>query len=157
MLLLATINVRLFSQSVKRQSINSWGNSTYVDGKSLKQTAGQPSNTAEFKGEKITFRQGFQQIQSHNTVSKTKATESSCQLSLYPNPIVSEALLIVPLKTKSYSIWIYDMLGKVIYSDKNISIEKTTLQSKDFISGEYFVKVLYEDGNSCSIKFIVIQ
>ena len=149
-----TTNLSLFSQSIKRQSVNSSGGSTYVDGKNLKQSAGQPSNTAEFKGEKITFRQGFQQ--SPIIFSKIKTSES-CNLSLYPNPIISEATLLVPLKTKSYSIWICDMMGKVIYFEKNITIDKVALSAIDFTPGEYFIKVTYEDGNCCSIKFIVIQ
>jgi len=153
-ILFVTTNLSLFSQSIKRQSVNSSGGSTYVDGKNLKQSAGQPSNTAEFKGEKITFRQGFQQ--SPIIFSKIKTSES-CNLSLYPNPIISEATLLVPLKTKSYSIWICDMMGKVIYFEKNITIDKVALSAIDFTPGEYFIKVTYEDGNCCSIKFIVIQ
>ena len=153
-ILLVIANGRLSSQSVKRQSINSSGGSTYVDGKNLKHTAGQSSNTAEFKGEKITFRQGFQQAP---IIFSDIKTSESCQLTLYPNPIISDATLLVPLQSRSYSVWICDMMGKVMYFEKNISIDRVILSAKDFTPGEYFIKVSYENGNNCSIKFIVIQ
>lgn len=126
----------------------------YVEGNSIQQTSGQSSNTANFSGNKITFRQGFQQPP---IILSNIKSSANCQLLLFPNPIVTDAVLNVPLTTKSYNIWICDILGKVIYFEKNITIDKLALSAVDFISGEYFIKILYEDGSCCTLKFIVIK
>ena len=148
-----TINLCLFSQSIKRQSLNSAGGTGYGDGFYLKHTTGQSSNTNLVKDDQVTLRQGFQQPGIDFSKLKPCAT---CQISISPNPLSEKSVLHVPLKTKTYSVWICDALGKVIYFEKNLSSENINLYSYSFTTdAAYLVRVLYEDGCNCVIKLIV--
>ena len=147
------INLCLFSQSIKRQSLNSAGNTGYGDGFYLKQTTGQSSNTNQVKDSQITLRQGFQQPVIDFAKLKPCAT---CELSVFPNPLNEKSVLHIPLKSKTYSVWICDALGKVIYFEKNLSTENINLYSYSFTTdATYLIRVLYEDGCNCVIKLIV--
>lgn len=148
------INLTLFSQSIKRHSLNSGGGTGYGEGFYLKQTTGQSSNTEIVNGDKTIVRQGFQQPQLD--LSKIKTCES-CDLLLYPNPLISESTLNIPLKTKTYNIWVCDLLGRVLSFEKDLSTAKVTLSSLNFPPGQYIIRVLYENGCSCITKLIVTK
>ena len=148
------VNCTLFSQSIIRQSINSWGNTGYNDDYYLKQTAGQSSNTTVINGDNTKIRQGFQQP----LISISHIANCTlCNLSLSPNPLSTQSTLKVPLNTISYNIRIFDMIGKLVWMRQNLTSEKITLDAKDFQPNAYTIIVKYKDGSICSIKLIVIK
>ena len=153
-ILFLLINCTMFSQSIIRQSINSWGNTGYNDDYYLKQTAGQSSNTTVINGNNTRIRQGFQQPQ---TIISNIAVCASCNLSLSPNPLSAQSTLKVPLNTISYNIRIFDMIGNVVWMRQNLTSEEITLNAKDFKSNAYTIIVKYRDGSICTIKLIVIK
>ncbi len=146
------INSTLFSQSIIRQSINSWGGTGYDNGYYLKQTAGQSSNTTIINGDKKIVRQGFQQPQNGLSIS---ATCNSCNISLFPNPLITKSVLKISLNTKSYDIRIYDLFGRPVWIRQKITSEEITLNAVDFKSNAYIIIVIYNDGSICTIKLIV--
>jgi hypothetical protein len=152
---LTSIKTGLFAQSIKRQSLNTSGNTGYGNGFYLKQTTGQSGSTELVGDKQLTLRQGFQQPQID--LASLKICET-CQLSILPNPLLIQSVLKIPLKTKTYSVWICDELGRVLYYEKDKSADSIALHSKDFPKDAvYFIRVLYDDGCNCVIKLIVTQ
>lgn len=71
--------------------------------------------------------------------------------SLWPNP-VKNTLNINSLNESNYSIKIYDLLGRLIYTKENVN---TSIDVSSFISGLYLIKIKAESGET-SQKFIKI-
>ncbi|KAF2514085.1 T9SS type A sorting domain-containing protein [Flavobacterium zhairuonense] len=71
--------------------------------------------------------------------------------SLWPNP-VKNTLNINSLNESNYSVKIYDLLGRLIYTKENVN---TSIDVSSFTSGLYLIKIKAENGEA-SQKFIKI-
>ena len=71
--------------------------------------------------------------------------------SLWPNP-VKNTLNINSLNESNYSVKIYDLLGRLIYTKENVN---TSIDVSSFTSGLYLIKIKAENGET-SQKFIKI-
>ncbi|KAF2511345.1 T9SS type A sorting domain-containing protein [Flavobacterium foetidum] len=71
--------------------------------------------------------------------------------SVWPNP-VKNTLNINSLQDSNYSIKIYDLLGRLIYTKENVN---TSIDVSSFTSGLYLIKIKAESGET-SQKFIKI-
>lgn len=80
------------------------------------------------------------------TTLSNAAFNTDNQFTLYPNPATD----LVNLDKKYKSVEVYDLLGKLIFSDS--STEKITTSA--FSKGTYIVKVSDENNNSKSSKFV---
>jgi len=71
--------------------------------------------------------------------------------SVWPNP-VKNTLNINSLNESNYSVKIYDLLGRLIYTKENVN---TSIDVSSFTSGLYLIKIKAENGEA-SQKFIKI-
>lgn len=79
-------------------------------------------------------------------------------LKVYPNP-TNGLLNISVLTAKNYSLQIFDVMGKSLYSNNlkcegGLNEQKTILDISNYISGFYIVKVQTEDGKIISGKIL---
>jgi len=77
--------------------------------------------------------------------------KESKSFSLWPNP-VQNTLNINSLNESNYSVKIYDLLGRLIYTKENVS---TSIDVSSFTSGLYLIKIKAQNGEA-SQKFIKI-
>lgn len=69
------------------------------------------------------------------------------QITLYPNPFNGFTTINFGRElTEYYSIFIYDILGQLVYQNENISGSSVKIESKNLVSGSYVLSVL--DSNS---------
>ncbi len=137
-------------QTLKRESMGCVGGTSFGGGISLKQTVGQASNTEVFTGSAVTLRQGFQQPEG----MYPGPGAVSCGLQLYPNPVITEAVLQIPLNTNTYSLIISDLLGRIIFKKDGMNTETYTLTVASLPLSQYIIQVIYSDGSRCSTKLI---
>src|SRR5210317_1275739 len=82
------------SQSIIRQSINSFGGTSIVNGIRISETAGQAFHTQTTQNSNLVFHPGFQQ-QMFLIKEKIVLDIEEITVKMYPNPATSE-LWIVP-------------------------------------------------------------
>ncbi|MFH6992854.1 T9SS type A sorting domain-containing protein [Flavobacterium sp. FlaQc-48] len=85
-----------------------------------------------------------------NLSNEDFSTEKS-MFSIWPNP-AKNTLNIHSLNENNYSVKIYDLSGKLIYSKENLS---NSIDVSSFTSGMYLIKIKAENGET-SQKFIKI-
>jgi len=87
------------------------------------------------------------------TTTNTSEFADYSYLRIYPNPASTE-LNILSGETIS-SIQIYDLTGKVIYTNPRVNSELIHLDVTAFLPGIYFVRIINAKGNSKTEKIIV--
>ncbi len=149
-----------FSQSLERSVISSVGGSwtngstfamDYTVGEVMVSTLNSANNF---------LTQGFQQPFSTMVVSVPE--ESSEQALIYPNPVVSDfQIQLVSPDQGDYQVMVYDMLGQLVSSSTTRLAEQSagiiTTDVSSFSTGNYFVRVVYNQQLVFSGKIIKIQ
>ncbi len=73
-------------------------------------------------------------------------------VSIYPNP--ANTFIVIENKHADVTIRVYNTLGSLMYT-KNINDYKTTLNTKDWAKGVYFVRLEFENHYSITKKIIL--
>jgi hypothetical protein len=81
----------------------------------------------------------------------------SFRISVYPNPANEEVIISSKETSEDYFMIFCDLTGRTIYSLKNISGEKSIINTSDFENGIYFLSVETANGKIISQKKIVVQ
>jgi hypothetical protein len=136
-----------FSMAGLSKTITAENNTYYVN-----QTIGQKSVIGTYKNKNYEIRQGFQQP---ITLAKI-ANQNNLELSalVYPNPVEEKVNIRIAenLKTK-LTITVYNVLGKLLYTNKKDYLQKFSLDMKFLSSGNYFLK-LSANGKNQTYKLI---
>ena len=83
-------------------------------------------------------------------IEENKIENQSIEIYLFPNPIKSEVYISIDKNQKIKSVEIYDLYG---VRKEFISIKANQIVLTNLISGMYFMKVSFEDGQTCTKKF----
>lgn len=94
----------------------------------------------------------MQQAEQTEPAAETSIPTGS--LSVYPNPNNGTFTVSVPEKTPC-DIYVYDLMGKIIYSALQVKEQNTTVSIGDFPKGIYIVKVI--NGNSILTQRVISQ
>lgn len=91
----------------------------------LLECSSEPSNTINF------------------TISNIQTNETTKVLNIYPNPVSNELIIEIKGNTEIEYFEIFNSLGQIVF--KGEVLEKTHIQTSNFASGKYFVKL--KNGN----------
>jgi hypothetical protein len=126
----STIGVSGSSESI---TVN---NKQYI----VQQSIGQLSVIGTFKNSAYTFRQGF--IQPPILSAKIRIEETNIQALIYPNPFEKSITISFKEPVKEpLLIYVYDMLGRVIYNGEREATQKTTINLNYLSSGLYVIHI----------------
>ena len=90
--------------------------------------AGKPDATGKFVASKVSSEDAIKTSLSFNAI-------------LYPNPVVSNAMLQITGNTKNVSVSITDMSGKKLWQSNNINAMLIKLPIEKYASGTYIVTI----------------
>lgn len=154
-LLLVVIASESYSQSIARQSINSFGTSTFTDGYRISETVGQAYITKTGGIGSLVFHPGFQQQMVAG--KKVVITSEEMHIEFFPNP-ASSLLRILPSRVIERAlITVVDMNGKVISESEHAMLGETSFDVSAWPSGLYSIRVTHAQtlkGSSARILII---
>lgn len=133
------------AQSLQRQSINTFGNTSQNQNVLLLQTVGQSSLTETWSKDKVTLRQGFQQ-----PVTIAGSISSEIEIFLYPNPNNGTFTFETNLdRNESFHFEIIDATGRIVQSQSAVAGGQTTVNlGKDVQMGMYQIRVALLNSNA---------
>ncbi len=127
------------AQNIVRQSLSCLGSNNITEGVFLRQTVGQSSNTSIISNDNGLIRQGFLQPISLKGVKYY--AETNLELIVYPNPTENIFYINIEGEQEDYTILVYDVLGKAIYSRMILNKTNTLINSIKWYPGIYIIKV----------------
>ena len=66
-------------------------------------------------------------------------------LLVYPNPASTEVTIMSPNIKESFNLILYNLLGQIIYEEKESNKEKFLIDTQDFTDGIYYIKLLSKE------------
>jgi hypothetical protein len=76
--------------------------------------------------------------------------------SLYPNPFTTSTTLLIDAPAPdNYTLFIYDLLGNVVNTMKNITSEEIKIEKGNLNSGIYFYRLQSKKGYNSNGKFVI--
>lgn len=146
-LLFLVLSIGIFSagnaQEIMRSTIGAAGSSSTLSGETaylVQQSIGQSSVIGKFQTNGVIARQGF--IQPPVLSAKVIPEETNLLAIIYPNPFESQVIVSFNERLKeSLSIYIYDVLGRVVYDDNRAATQKVTINLDHLSSGMYILQI----------------
>jgi hypothetical protein len=151
----------LFSQSVERYVISSFGGS-YFGGSTINVdfTAGESAITTLSNGSHI-LTQGFQQPFIFSVVNVAENSADPIHIIIYPNPVYDH--VNIDLKNGAhaqYTVQVFDILGQLIMSEQADAGFDGTFRARfdlrKLATGNYFVRVLQGEMNLLTQKILKV-
>jgi len=143
-LIIGSIHSFSYSQSIIRQSINSYGASGVIDGISIRQTLGQAYSTSTFLDGKVGLNPGFQQYISLSLNNKL-IDNQPVTLDIYPNPAISMIKFKLSNALRDVSIKVWDVNGRIIHVDRITDLGNHSIICEEWPDGIYGI-VIYDHG-----------
>jgi len=143
------------AQTIKRQSIGSYGSSTLSEGVLIRQTIGQPYFTAGYYGDEMGIRPGFQQPPNFSLVLINSTFNFS--LDVYPNPAAYSVTIESSDVINNALLQVVDMNGKQILNEKVAELKSYLINCELWSSGFYFITLYDEQQNKYSSKLIITK
>mgnify|MGYP006274216827 CR=1 FL=1 len=147
------------SQSIIRQSINSYSPSGYIPGGYVSQTIGQPYSTFSYKDVEIGINPGFQQAFMMNlkVSKKVEPIEELTKFKIYPNPASSFLHLEFNDVVENACIKVTNMKGKTFLIEKLSDVKEYQINCKSWKEGIYVVSVLNAENSANHSSKILIS
>lgn len=137
------------SYSYSQESIVVTGGKGTGTGGASSYSVGQIADI-QLKGSGGSAQEGIQQAYEIATLGNDKFDEISLTMTAFPNPVIDELNLIVTNnKFESLSYNLFDINGKIIAKDLNITSSETKVAMQGLTQGVYFLAV---NNNSKAIK-----
>lgn len=155
MIFLLVCSYTTTAQSIKRSTICSFGSSSFVGTRTLRQSVGQPSNTASETSLDLTLRQGFQQPLNSGVQYFEK---ENCNLSIYPNPSIDGIISFSTGLTTDleFKISVFDSQGAIVHMSQLTPTQNN--MNLNFLSpGLYTVIAETANTETCSNKLIIVK
>lgn len=129
------------AQSVKRQSISSYGSVYAADKLNVSQTAGQSYNTTSSSEKKEAILQGFQQPNTFLIEEVTSDIPQELNLIVYPNPATYSVTLKSDTEMEQSLIQVTDISGKQIYTEKVSNMSQHSINCEMWTNGIYLITI----------------
>lgn len=143
------------AQSIKRQSIASYGSSGATEGILFHQSIAQPYQTSAVYGGGVAILPGFQQPVSLKVEKLIPGNNLGLSLKVFPNPATIAVTIQSEKLIPSSLINVVDINGKIIWSEEVNDLVSYTLNCVSWKEGVYFLKVFAGDVNVSSSKLII--
>ncbi len=158
-LLLITLSLLGYSQTVDMYLISSAGADFKTDNEQLTFTVGEII-TETFSTENLYLTQGFLQPVT-SVVSIKQKENSNMRLSIYPNPTTRYFYVDIDTKggvsaLKPYGLTIIDVNGKVILK-REITQKKVRVNTSGFYQGVYLIKIIDNRGKRKGVELLQIN
>lgn len=144
-----------YGQSVKRQSISSYGASGNVAGAFISQTGGQSYATTNLNQEKGMVLQGFQQYNNFALKIEGPLNRENLDMEIYPNPATQAFIISSKKAMENYTITIADSWGKIVLSEYINDIMRYQVNCESYSNGIYFITVKNSNYNTQTLKLII--
>lgn len=132
------------AQSVKRQSIGSYGTSGVTNSTISGQTVGQPYATNSYNSDVISLTPGFQQPVSYNRDRPNPVLEIIA-LKVFPNPAIHNFTIKSQELLENVEIQVSDINGRLILNDQLSKLTSHSINCSTWQSSMYFITVASED------------
>lgn len=144
-IILASLSLKLQSQSLERSVIGTAGSSFTNTNLSLDWTVGEISTSTLSAGNSL-LTQGFHQPpQSTLSVKNTKLlTGVTC----FPNPVQNDLCIKYTQLITDSKIELFDATGKLVFSENHNATQEHHLNMSFYTSGIYTLKICV--GNECN-------
>ena len=154
-LLILVFSFKFNAQGIKRSTICSFGSSSVINGQTLRQSVGQPSNTTTSSTPNLTLRQGFQQPL--NKLGQPKVMRD-CKLNVYPNPTKADKIsFLTDFEPNALSkISVFNAQGANVYSFNSLS-NQNSMDLSLLAPGLYTVFAKSSNAETCSTKLIIVR
>ncbi len=146
-----------FGQSIKRQSISSYGASGTVAGVFISQTGGQSYGTTNLNQEKGNVLQGFQQYKNFALKIEGSLNQKNLEMDIYPNPATQAFTISSKKAMENYTITIADSWGKIVLSENINDIIQYQINCESYSNGIYFITVKNSNYNTQTLKLIIVK
>jgi hypothetical protein len=156
-LLLVFVVTASYSQSIARQSINSFGGSAVADGYRISATVGQAYITQSEKSGPLVFHPGFQQ---QMIAGKKEVIINGEELNIkfFPNPASTEFRIIPSQVIGQAVISVLDMNGKVISETIHNQLRDTSINVSDWPAGLYAIRIADQQAHETfSARILIIR
>lgn len=142
------------SQSIKRSSIGSIGNSSNSKSIKLSQSIGQNSVHEKIENKGVILRQGFQQPESRTS----NKVSNKIDMHIFPNPNEGNFTAILGLaRDENFNYTITDSQGRIIQeSVKTNTIENDFSFHASTQKGTYVLRITTKDGKFGQAKIVVL-
>lgn len=143
------------AQSVKRQSIGSYGSNGANNKAIIGQTIGQPYSTNTFISSEVNLTPGFQQPLSYQRVRITPELQV-VSLKAFPNPAYSNFTIQSKEELENVELQVIDINGRLIFGKQLPKLTTHTINCSAWQTGMYFITVQPQDNQyRYSTKLII--
>lgn len=145
----------IYSQSIKRQAITSYGSSAVIsENITISQTAGQSYNTIA-NHTNGTISQGFQQPPAF-TIEEIKINGSAdLNVIVFPNPASYSITLTGTNVIGQSFMQVADISGKIFKTEKIAKLKEHKIDCATWANGIYFITIQDASKNSKSLRLII--
>ncbi len=145
------------AQSIKRQSVSSYGSSFKSEEFTIKQTAGQTFFTSAYYETNLSILPGFLQPPVLTAVTEKNKSESlkSLNLTVFPNPASHSVTIFSHEPLEKASITVKNIEGKTIMTDKSTNLQTYKINCMDWVNGIYFITVNDTNKSETTLKLII--
>lgn len=148
----------LQAQSIKRESISSYGATGVIGKVIIEQTVGQPYFTYnEATGNKVSVLSGFQQPSIFKITNKNEEALQNSNIRVFPNPANSIATLHSEEVIESSTVHIRNVHGKTILLEKVENLHTYKINCSNWENGIYFITISDKNYNLATLKLIIFK
>ncbi|MCK4919422.1 MAG: T9SS type A sorting domain-containing protein [Bacteroidales bacterium] len=144
-----------YGQTVKRQSISSYGSSSSTAEVYISQTGGQCYNTINKNQGKAIVMQGFQQSSNFVLKIAEHIDPNNLNMDLYPNPATQAVTITSNKPMEGYHINLIDSRGKILLSEKINGLSQYKVNCELYSNGIYFIRVFNSNQDSQTLKLVI--
>lgn len=153
LLLFLSMMYTAFSQSIKRQTISSYGSTSSVANVTYSQSVGQTYSTQGVENKII--HAGFQQPVQYKLEEVPHVSLKTLNITVFPNPATNSITLSSNEELNETFISVSDLNGKSILQTKLPYLTTHTIQCSQWPSGTYFIHVKDTSNSQKILKLII--
>ncbi len=143
-----------YAQSIKRQSISSYGSSVLTENVLIGQTAGQSYHT-EVSVAGVTVSSGFQQPHLFSVKEIGDPVFRTLDVLVYPNPASHSITISSEKEIEQSIIRVADINGKYLLSEKVPSLLSHTMNCASWANGVYLITIQDAQKNTKTLRLII--
>ncbi len=152
--LLISVPIDNYAQSIKRQCISSYGSSGVTENVFIGQTVGQPFNTS-LGSNSITVSQGFQQSNNFVVEEFSGPALNNLNVSVFPNPTSRSITIASKEALETSYIQVTDINGKRLFSEKVPNLIHHTINCSSWVNGVYMITIFDSFQNNKTLKLLI--